>query len=217
MNEAPDDRENEAVDESSFDTDEEDHREEVRGGGTSFIGDLLRFSLLSIIIVVPIRLFIASPFVVNGSSMDPTFHTGEYLIVDQLSYQFSEPERGDVVIFHFPQNPSQFFIKRVIGLPGETVVLEGNKVKIINTEHPNGFYLDQSFLTHKSPKEEEEIFKLREDEYVVLGDNRTASSDSRVWGTVDERLIVGRALLRLFPLSTVGYMPGDIDLQDQQQ
>src|SRR5690606_15661898 len=81
----------------------------------SFFGDLIRFSLLSIVIVIPIRLFIASPFVVNGSSMEPTFSTGEYLIVDQLTYRFHDPSRGDVVIFHYPKDPSKFFIKRVIG------------------------------------------------------------------------------------------------------
>lgn len=185
---------------------ESDEQEPKQG---SFFGDLLRFSLLSVAIVIPIRLFVASPFIVNGASMDPTFHTGEYLIIDQMTYRFSEPERGDVVIFHYPKDPSKFFIKRVIGLPGETVMFEGDRIRVFNEEYPDGFILNQSFLEHSSI-DSVELFELGDDEYVVLGDNRAASSDSRAWGTVNEKLIVGRALLRLFPINTLGYLPGDI-------
>ncbi|MEX0933557.1 MAG: signal peptidase I [Candidatus Paceibacterota bacterium] len=181
----------------------------------SFFGDLIRFSLLSIIIVIPIRLFIVSPFVVNGSSMEPTFSTGEYLIVDQLSYRLHEPERGDVVIFHYPQDPSKFFIKRVVGLPNETVILSGNTVRIINNENPEGFYLDESFLTYVS-ENGNETFSLNSDEYVVLGDNRLASSDSRSWGTLNRKLIVGRALLRLFPVTSITVLPGEVRPEDFQ-
>lgn len=181
----------------------------------SFFGDLIRFSLLSIIIVIPIRLFIVSPFVVNGSSMEPTFSTGEYLIVDQLSYRLHEPKRGDVVIFHYPQDPSKFFIKRVVGLPNETIILSGNTVRVINDENPEGFYLDESFLTYVS-ENGNETFSLNSDEYVVLGDNRLASSDSRSWGTLNKKLIVGRALLRLFPIASIDVLPGEIKPEDFQ-
>jgi signal peptidase I len=178
----------------------------------SFFSDLIRFSLLSIVIVIPIRLFVVSPFVVNGSSMEPTFSTGEYLIVDQLSYYFREPTRGDVVIFHYPQDPSKFFIKRVIGLPNETVVLSGNSVRIINETSPDGFLLDESFLTYVS-ENGNETFELSADEYIVLGDNRLASSDSRSWGALNRKLIVGRALLRLFPITSISFLPGEIESQ----
>ena len=181
----------------------------------SFFGDLIRFSLLSIIIVIPIRLFIVSPFVVNGSSMEPTFSTGEYLIVDQLSYRLHEPERGDVVIFHYPQDPSKFFIKRIIGLPNETVILSGNTVRVINNENPDGFYLDESFLTYVS-ENGNETFSLNSDEYVVLGDNRLASSDSRSWGALNKKLIVGRALLRLFPVTSMSVLPGEVEHEKLQ-
>lgn len=181
----------------------------------SFFADLIRFSLLSIVIVIPIRLFVVSPFVVNGSSMEPTFSTGEYLIVDQLSYQFNEPNRGDVVIFHYPQDPSKFFIKRVIGLPNETVVLSGNSVQIVNKENPDGFFLDESFLTFVS-ENGNDTFELDSDEYVVLGDNRLASSDSRSWGTLSRKLIVGRALLRLFPITSITLLPGEIELREPE-
>lgn len=203
----------EAPDKNKVDTDDD---VKIKNDGDSFFRDLLKFSLISIAIVLPFRLLVASPFVVNGSSMDPTFHSGEYLIVDQLSYRFAEPERGEVVIFHYPEDPSKFFIKRIIGLPGETVVLEGETIRIINQENPDGFVLDQSFLTHTSSRSRNDynIFTLKDEEYVVLGDNRTASSDSRIWGPVEERLIVGRAFLRLFPLSNVGYLPGDINTNE---
>jgi signal peptidase I len=181
----------------------------------SFFGDLIRFSLLSIAIVIPIRLFVVSPFVVNGSSMEPTFSTGEYLIVDQLSYQFHEPDRGDVVIFHYPQDPSKFFIKRVIGLPNETVVLSGNSVRIINETNPEGFFLDESFLTYVS-ENGNETFELGPDEYVVLGDNRLASSDSRSWGALNRRHIVGRAFLRLFPITSIDILPGEVEPQTEK-
>lgn len=181
----------------------------------SFFGDLIRFSLLSIIIVIPIRLFIVSPFVVNGSSMEPTFSTGEYLIVDQLSYRLHEPKRGDVVIFHYPQDPSKFFIKRVVGLPNETIILSGNTVRVINDENPDGFFLDESFLTYVS-ENGNDTFSLNSDEYVVLGDNRLASSDSRSWGTLNKKLIVGRALLRLFPITSIDVLPGEIKPEDFQ-
>ncbi len=90
----------------------------------------------------PIRLFVAQPFIVSGASMDPTFETGEYLIVDQLSYHFDDPVRGQVVIFKYPKDESKYFIKRVIGLPGETVQIEGTDVTIFNESNPDGKKLD---------------------------------------------------------------------------
>ena len=92
--------------------------EEKRG---NFFTELLEFVLVAAIIVIPVRLFVAQPFIVSGASMEPTFDHGQYLIVDELSYRFAPPQRGDVVIFHPPKDPSQYYIKRIIGLPGETV------------------------------------------------------------------------------------------------
>src|SRR6185295_2417670 len=96
----------------------------------SFFTELLKFAVIALIIVVPIRFFVAQPFIVSGASMDPTFHNGQYLIVDELSYRFSPPQRGDVIIFRYPRDPSQFFIKRIIGLPGETVKIQGGSISI---------------------------------------------------------------------------------------
>ena len=120
---------------------------------------------------------------------------GDYLIVDELSYEVGLPQRGQVIIFRYPNNPSEFFIKRVIGLPGETVEIQNDQIKIYNDEYPEGFLLDESGYLSKKVTTTGEIFqKLGADEYYVLGDNRTASSDSRAWGILSRRFIVGEGL-----------------------
>ncbi len=172
--------------------------------------EIIRFSVIALLIVIPIRMFVAQPFIVSGASMETTFHTGEYLIVDQVSYHIEPPARGDVIIFHYPKDPSKYFIKRVIGLPGETVIIEGSKVTIQNKENPNGFVLNEPYI--KSMLDDNSMSeKLGNHEYFVMGDNRDESSDSRSWGVLQEGGIVGRAFVRLFPPSTIGTMPGAID------
>jgi signal peptidase I len=170
--------------------------------------EIIRFSIIALIIVIPVRMFIAQPFIVSGASMDNTFQSGQYLIVDQLSYHLDTPNRGDVIIFRYPKDPSKFFIKRVIGIPGDTVIIDGANVTIMNKAHPEGFTLDEPYI-----KSMRKSFDLTEDlgpeEYFVMGDNRDESSDSRVWGVLPQENIVGRAFLRLFPPSTLDYLPGD--------
>ncbi len=162
-------------------------------------------------IVVPIRMFVAQPFVVHGESMDPTFDSGQYLIVDELSYHISNPKRGDVAILRYPQNPKIFFIKRVIGLPGETVSIDGSTVTIYNNDYPEGFVLDQSFVEFPASNKLEK--KVGPDDYFVMGDNRAKSSDSRIWGTVPSKYMVGRALVRLLPFEDIGVLPGDVNFE----
>ncbi|HNW71628.1 MAG TPA: signal peptidase I [Candidatus Paceibacterota bacterium] len=169
--------------------------------------ELVRFAVVAIAIVIPIRVFIAQPFVVSGSSMVPTFLDGQYLIIDEITYRFSEPKRDDVIVFRNPNDTKVFFIKRIIGLPNETVDLVGEDVIITNKENPEGFKLDQSFL--KNNTNSELHFELKDDEYFVMGDNRPSSSDSRYWGAVPRNLITGRAFLRLLPFSKIDIMPGD--------
>ena len=171
----------------------------------NFIIETLKFSLVAILIVLPFRMFIAQPFLVSGASMSPNFETGNYLIVDQLSYNFEDPQRGEIIIFRYPNDPKKFFIKRVIGLPNETVKISSSKVFIKNTENPNSFELDEPYLQNTGSKDTETT--LKEDEYYVMGDNRPASSDSRVWGVLPEDLIVGRAFLRLFPFNKISVFP----------
>ena len=168
--------------------------------------ELVRFALIAIIIVVPIRIFIAQPFIVSGSSMVPTFQDGQYLVVDEISYIIGTPKRDDVVVFRNPNNTKVFFIKRIIGLPGETVDVKGNDVFITNKEHPNGFKLDQSFLVNNGGIDGH--MELKDNEYYVMGDNRPASSDSRYWGAVPKNLLVGRVFLRLLPPNKISLLPG---------
>lgn len=169
--------------------------------------EVVRFAILAIIIVIPIRIFIAQPFVVSGSSMYPTFQNGDYLIVDELAYRTGNPARYDVAVFHYPDDPSKFFIKRVIGLPGETVEIKGNTVTIVNKDNPNGFQIGQPYV--KNPSDNNMTFQLKDGQYFVMGDNRSASSDSRSWGAVPRNLMSGRVVLRLLPLNDIGVMPGD--------
>ncbi len=171
--------------------------------------EIIEFAVIALIIVIPIRAFVAQPFVVSGTSMVPTFQNSDYLIVDEISYRFEDPKRGEVIIFKYPKDTTKYFIKRIIGLPGETVVINGNAVTIINKEHPEGFTLDDSYIQNKSVNYMQT--NLGPDEYFVMGDNRAGSSDSRFWGNLPKDLIVGRALVRLLPVKHVGLFPGEIN------
>ncbi len=164
------------------------------------------YALLALVIVTPLRLFVAQPFYVSGDSMEPDFAPADYLIVDELSYRLHDPERGDVIVFRYPLDPAKVFIKRIVGLPGETVQIADGKVTIVSADHAAITTLDDPFAATSSAPAV--TTTLHADEYYVLGDNRPASSDSRVWGPVARRLIIGRALARLFPLTRFAIMPG---------
>jgi len=175
---------------------------------SSFGKELFHFALIIIFIVLPIRLFVAQPFIVVGSSMEPTFVNNNYLIVDELSYLLSNPKRGDVIIFKFPngEKKQKYFIKRVIGLPGETVEIKDGKVTIKNSGNPEGFVLGENYL--KDLPTNVMSVTLDGTHYFVMGDNRGVSYDSRSWGPLDEKDIVGKALLRLLPFNEIGILPG---------
>lgn len=165
-----------------------------------FLKDILDIALLVIFVLLPIRLFIAQPFVVVGTSMYPTFQNGDYLIVDEISYRFEKPQRGDVIVFIPPPAPQDHYIKRIVGLPGETVKVDGNTVTIINTDNPQGFVLTEKYVS--SERNGTNQITLGPNQYWVMGDNREASSDSRVWGPLDGSKITGRVLVRLFQFKT---------------
>jgi signal peptidase I len=172
--------------------------------------EILRFAILAVIIVVPIRMFIAQPFIVSGASMDTTFENGQYLIVDQVSYYFDDPARGDVVVFRYPKDPSKYFIKRVIGLPGDTITIEDAEVIITNETYPNGLILDETYIKSMAiAAPMTEVLGPRE--YFVMGDNRDHSSDSRVWGVLQKERIIGRAWARLFPPQKIDLLPGKVE------
>lgn len=140
--------------------------------------EITKFTIFALLIVAPIRLWIAKPFIVYGASMEPTLENGDYLIIDEISYRFREPEKGDIIVFHYPLDPSKYFIKRIIGIPGETLTIG------------------------------DQTINLSQDEYFVMGDNREASSDSRIWGPVPENLVVGRTIVRLWPFNKINILPG---------
>ncbi len=176
--------------------------------------EIVRFALIALIIVLPIRWFVAQPFIVSGASMEDTFHDREYLIVDQLSYRFHEPERGDVIIFKYPNDPSKYFIKRIIALPGETINISGANVTIVNEAYPDGLLLNEPYAQLGNSGVEQSL-TLGVDEYFVMGDNRDHSSDSRVWGVLDRDEIVGRAFVRLLPPQRIDLLPGQSKVNEQ--
>ncbi|MFA6408387.1 MAG: signal peptidase I [Candidatus Paceibacterota bacterium] len=168
--------------------------------------DLFTLAFLIVVVVIPIRLFVISPFVVDGESMHPTFENLDYLIVDEIVYAFEAPARGDVIVFRYPGNPSVFFIKRIIGLPGETVSINHGKVAITTTDGKS-LTLSEPYIVNEDATYTK-VTSLNSDEYFVMGDNRPNSSDSRVWGVLPRKNIIGRADLRLLPVTESGFFPG---------
>jgi signal peptidase I len=181
----------------------------------NFLTEILKASLIALVIVIPIRFFVAQPYIVSGASMDPTFEDGHYIIVDQLTYRFEEPRRGDVVVFRYPLDTSKFFIKRILGLPGETIVLDEGKLIIASSPtSTSGYILEEPYVTADHRTGETQRRVLEEGEYFVMGDNRRASSDSRVWGPLQEELIVGKAAVRILPVTQIGTLPGKFTFTD---
>jgi signal peptidase I len=176
--------------------------------------DLISYTLTALVIVLPVRMWVAQPFVVNGGSMDTTFANGEYLIVDELSYRFEEPARGDVIVFKYPIDPKKYFIKRIIGLPGETVSVKDQVVTITNTENPKGMVLKENYIHSQTFGNIKTTLKA--DEYFVMGDNRLVSSDSRFWGNLPKKNITGRPILRLLPYTRINYLPGAIEVEKEK-
>ncbi len=172
--------------------------------------EILKFVFIAGIIVIPIRMYIFQPFIVSGESMYPTFKDSDYLIIDEFTYHLKEPKRGDVIVFRYPKDPKRFFIKRIIGIPGDTVVLKNRGVYIENAENPDGYKVDEPYLDQITVPGEKSRITVTPGNYFVMGDNRNYSSDSRVWGLLPEQNIVGVAGLQLLPLSEISYKPGSL-------
>lgn len=165
-----------------------------------------------VLVAVVVRAFLIQPFLVVGESMEPNFQDGNYLLVNQISYAIGDPKRGDVVVFKAPPEPETNYIKRVVGLPGETVRLEGGRYVIANDERPDGFTLDEPYEvegTRTQADGGQTSWELGPDEYFMAGDNRLPgkSSDSRSWGPVPEDFLIGKAWLRVYPLAKFGTVP----------
>ncbi|MDO8240438.1 MAG: signal peptidase I [Candidatus Moranbacteria bacterium] len=185
-------------------------------GVGGFVLEVIKIFILAFVIIIPIRVFLFQPFFVQGASMEPNFENNQYLIVNEFGYKktevgplftiepFKELGRQEVIVFRYPKNPTQFFIKRTVGLPGEKIEIKDGKVKIYNSENPDGFVLDESSYLPSNIKTTGEVtMKLKDDEYFVMGDNRQFSSDSRSWGPLPEADIVGKALFRAWPLDKI--------------
>ena len=177
----------------------QNNESEDRGGSYSkvrevwlFVWETAKIIIISLAIIVPIRYYLVQPFFVKGASMEENFHDGDYLLIDEISYRFKKPKRGDVVVFRYPENPSQFFIKRIIGLPGETVEIKNNQVTIYNSKVKTGLNLKEIYLSDNQQTIGNVNIGLDIDEYFVMGDNRLQSSDSRRWGSVAKSLITGQ-------------------------
>ncbi|MBI1961456.1 MAG: signal peptidase I [Parcubacteria group bacterium] len=181
-------------------------RPEPSGGVLAFIGELIKITLIALAIIVPVRYFLIKPFYVNGASMEPTYYNREYLIIDELSYRFNPPERGEVVVFRYPLDESQFFIKRIIGLPGERIVVRDGAVTVYRETFPDGAALSEPYLADGTVTAGEADVTLGDGEYFVMGDNRSASLDSRRFGPLPLRDIIGRAWLRGWPFDRLGVL-----------
>jgi signal peptidase I len=179
----------------------------------SLLYEIVQFAALIIFVVIPIRVYVAQPFKVNGDSMYPTFHHKDYLVVDEISFRFRDPRRGEVIILKHPES-NRYLIKRVIGLPGERLRVTRDSVIVYNSAHPDGVTLDESYLENKGNGPDREI-TIPEDFYFVMGDNRPYSSDSRAWGLLPADEVVGYAMLRLYPFNNISYLPGKKEVYSQ--
>ncbi len=166
----------------------------------TFVWEIVKITVIALVIVIPVRAFIFQPFFVRGASMEPNFHNFDYLIVDEISYRLSEPHRGDVIVFYNPQNTSQRFIKRVIGLPGETIKIADGSVFIKQAKSKDFFLLDESkYLSSSVQTTGAEEVELGQGQYFVMGDNRSLSYDSRFFGQLDRKYIIGRMAIKMRP------------------
>ncbi|HNZ86513.1 MAG TPA: signal peptidase I [bacterium] len=176
----------------------------------SFVLEIVKTVIISLAIILPIRYFLIQPFMVDGASMEPNFYNADYLIIDEISYRFKVPERGDVVVFKNPENTKEYFIKRVIGLPGETIKIQDGKVFLKNINSGEFEQIQEDYL----PVNLQTIgvgrdIIIPDNHYFVLGDNRSNSRDSRYFGAISEDLITGKVLLRGYPFNRIKLFTGD--------
>lgn len=176
-----------------------------------FGAELIRTAIIVSVLAYGIRAFLIQPFVVEGSSMAPRFQTNDFLIVDKLSYRLHTPSRGDIIVFKYPYDLQTNYVKRIIGLPGETVKIEDGKVEVINKNNPNGFILTEPYLsvgntTQILPTSTQNEYTVPEGKYFVLGDNRHASSDSREWGFLPKEDVIGRVFVQAFPFNRASWV-----------
>lgn len=169
-----------------------------------FILELIKIGLMAGLTIWMVRYFLFKPFYVKGQSMEPNYFEKEYLIIDELTYRFREPVRGEVIVLKAPVAENNFYLKRIVGLPGERVKVEDFKVIIYNQEYPEGKVVEENYLTESTPGSIS--VTLGPSQYFVLGDNRDSSFDSRRFGPIEKKDIVGRTWLRGWPVTRVGIL-----------
>lgn len=176
-----------------------------------FTFELIKTAIIVGVLAYLLRLFVLQPFIVEGSSMQPEFQTNDYLLVDKFSYYIHEPKRGDIIVFRYPFNPTVNYVKRIIGLPGERVLVDKGKITIFSDAYPDGRRLTEPYLTENEATllpsgAVRSEYVVPNDKYFVLGDNRGASSDSREWGFLPQEEVVGRVIIQAFPLGKFHYI-----------
>jgi signal peptidase I len=162
------------------------------------LGEFFQTALIALVIFLSVNL-ITARIRVEGISMEPSLHDGQFVVVNRLAYRWNELQRGDIIVFHFPPDPSRRFIKRVIGLPGDVVSIHDGQV------YANGLSLTEPYLAEEPLYHGE--WRLTPSEVFVLGDNRNNSSDSQNWGPLPVDEIIGKAILVYWPLDTLGLVP----------
>lgn len=171
-----------------------------------FVIETVKIVVLAAVIILPIRYFLIQPFYVKGASMEPNFHDKEYLMINEVGYRFGSPIREEVIVFRYPRDPKQFFIKRVIGIPGDTVEFKEDSVFLDAGSTGEFVKLSETYLADgviTKQKGEDSEYALEEGEYLLLGDNRDHSLDSRNFGPVDDSLIVGKVWFRGWPINRI--------------
>ncbi len=172
--------------------------------------EIVKLLVITFILVMPIRIFIAEPYLVKGLSMDPTFKNNDYLIVEKITSRMGNIERGDIIVFKSPLAEKRNLIKRVIGLPGEKIALKDGKFTIEKNDGAK-VTLEESYVIYQNIFKENN-WTLKPDEYFVSGDNRAGSYDSRDWGPLKKEKITGKPLIRLFHFNSVGLWPGKFSI-----
>lgn len=173
----------------------------------AFVLDFIETIVVSLAIFAIVYLFLFQPHQVDGRSMEPNFHNGEYILTDKVSYRLHEPNRGDVVVFHSPQDERVDFIKRIIAVQGDTVELRGGYLYLNGQKLEEGFINDPGKVAPGKFLKEGQSVTVGTGEFVVMGDNRLHSSDSREWGMIGKNNIVGRAFFRYWPPQVFGLLP----------
>lgn len=168
-----------------------------------FVIEVVKLGVFAIVTIFLVRYFLFKPFYVKGASMEPNFFDKEYLIIDELSFRLREPQRGEIIVFHYPGDRSEYFLKRIIGLPGERVKIKDGEVIIYNDKNPEGLTLKENYLPLGLQNKPDVNYNLDNNHYFVMGDNRNSSFDSRYFGPVDKKELVGRVILRGWPFNRV--------------